>query len=162
VKATGTRCGGSFWQIVPVGDINGDGVNDFASAVPYSYIPGLPEPGYVVIFSGNRNWVTSVTPPSVPPFASSHSLAQNYPNPFNPSTTITYTLSRTAHLRIQILDQLGRAIATLINHEEGNGTHTVSWNGRDDEGRTVGTGIYYYQLEVDSRPIETRKLILLK
>ena len=167
-KPVGTRgyvssAGTTFLKIVPVGDINGDGVNDFASSAPYDDYAGLlPQPGYVVILSGNKNWITSARPQGAPFLPSDFTLAQNYPNPFNPSTTIRYTLPKEGHVRLRILDQLGREVITLVNGKENPGEHSVIWSGRGEGDRTVGSGVYFYQLSVDGSLIQTRKLVLLK
>jgi hypothetical protein len=165
ITASGSRCRtsqASFWQITGVGDINGDGVGDFASSDPYFDDPGgsLPQPGYVVIFSGNKDW-TSVSDPDSP-CPCDFELSQNYPNPFNPSTTIQYSLAASDHVEIRVLDVLGRTIRTLVNRIEQPGAHAVVWNGRNNEGLPVAAGVYFYQLIVAGEASQTRKLVLLR
>jgi hypothetical protein len=168
LKPVGTRSrastiGTTFSQIVPVGDLNGDRVEDFASSAPYDNYAGiLPQPGYVVVFSGNRNWVTSIYSHSDAALPARGILVQNYPNPFNGSTTITYILPHAGFIRIHVVDQLGRTIAILIDRLDTAGLHTVLWNGTNQEGIHVGTGIYFCQLELDGTRIKTRTLTLLK
>jgi len=88
-------------------------------------------------------------------------LSGNYPNPFNPATTIEYTLPRRTYVSLRIFNLLGQNIRTLVNTDQDTGTHTVRWDGRDQFGRAVSSGIYFYQLKTDER-VETKKMMLLK
>ncbi|MCE5270250.1 carboxypeptidase regulatory-like domain-containing protein [bacterium] len=88
-------------------------------------------------------------------------MSQNYPNPFNPSTTIQYDLPQAGHVQIKVFDIRGRVVATLVNREETAGSHTVQWNGREDSGRALSSGVYFYRMETASFN-RTRKMVLLK
>jgi subtilisin family serine protease len=88
-------------------------------------------------------------------------LAQNVPNPFNPSTTIRYELPRDSIVRLDIFDVRGRRVRTLQNGPQSAGHRTVGWNGRDDDGRPLGSGTYFMRLRVDDHFL-TRKMQLLK
>lgn len=90
-----------------------------------------------VVLTGSVT-ATDVTPPAPAAFA----LHPNYPNPFNPSTTITYDTPFASIARIVVYNILGQEIATLKNGSVTAGTHTVTWNGRDNAGRTVAAGLY--------------------
>ncbi len=92
----------------------------------------------------------------------SFQLLQNYPNPFNPATTITFSISRSAAMRLQIYNTRGQIAQTLLNQHLPPGTYSVVWDGQDDRGRPRASGVYLYQLIVDGRVVDTRKLILLK
>ncbi|HIA28752.1 MAG TPA: T9SS type A sorting domain-containing protein [Candidatus Marinimicrobia bacterium] len=83
-------------------------------------------------------------------------LSQNFPNPFNPQTVISYSLDRTADVRLEVFDLLGRKVQTLVNKEMDAGNHDVVWKGSEQ-----GAGIYFYRLSTDGRS-ETRKMVLLK
>ncbi len=86
----------------------------------------------------------------------------NYPNPFNPSTAIRYTVpSPGGVVSLKIYDLGGRLIRTLVSDIKRGGDHVVVWNGRNDGGREVGSGIYFYRLEIGARSFE-RKMVLLK
>ncbi|MDO9547764.1 MAG: T9SS type A sorting domain-containing protein, partial [Candidatus Marinimicrobia bacterium] len=88
-------------------------------------------------------------------------LYQNYPNPFNSSTSIQYALPRNGFVRIAIYNISGQLVKTLVNGDRSVGTHTVSWDGIDERGRGVGSGIYFYCLQTgDFR--STKKLALLR
>jgi hypothetical protein len=74
-------------------------------------------------------------------------LEQNYPNPFNPTTTITYRLPERTNVTLTIVNVLGQSVRTLIQTELEAGVHTVVWDGRNDAGIVVASGIYFYRLE---------------
>lgn len=91
-------------------------------------------------------------------------LGQNHPNPFNPRTVIPYDLPASAkpeRVRLWILDIAGRVVATLVDEEQGGGSYRVPWQGRDDRGQAVSSGVYFYVLDVGGER-RTRKLVLLK
>lgn len=88
-------------------------------------------------------------------------LRQNYPNPFNPRTNIDYYLPEAAPVRITILNVLGQTVATLVDREETPGHHTTTWNGVDDSGEPVASGVYFYRLSTPDR-VETKKMVVLK
>ncbi len=95
------------------------------------------------------------------PLPSEFALSQNHPNPFNPTTTIEYRLAKTAPVNLTIYNLLGQHVRTLIAHDQQVGRHQVIWDGRDDSGQGVASGIYFYRLQVGS-VFETRKMTLLK
>jgi hypothetical protein len=82
--------------------------------------------------------------PSVP---ISFELGQNYPNPFNPTTTIQYALPQAIHVELRVFNILGQVVKRLVNQEQAPGYYQVVWDGRDEEGRTVSTGVYLYQIK---------------
>jgi hypothetical protein len=88
-------------------------------------------------------------------------LEQNYPNPFNPNTAISYQLVANSLVTLKVYDVLGREVATLVNGNGGPGVHTVQWNGKNDRGEMVSSGIYLYQLRAGNS-VMTRKMVLLK
>ena len=88
-------------------------------------------------------------------------LFQNYPNPSNPETIIRYHLPDNSEVTLTIYDILGRKIRVLIQRFQSAGKYSVRWNGRDDLGLAVSSGIYIYQLRADNF-IETKKLILMR
>ncbi len=90
-----------------------------------------------------------------------YSLAQNYPNPFNPTTTIEYSLPASAPVRIQIFNISGQLVRTLVDEEQAAGSHRVVWDGHDDHGRLVGSGVYLSRLTAATFA-QSRKMTLLK
>lgn len=89
-------------------------------------------------------------------------LSQNYPNPFNPTTNIEYTLHNSSRVTLSIFNLLGQRIRTLVDAElSPAGSHTVTWNGRDDAGQLVTSGVYIYRLNT-AEFTGSRKMLLLK
>jgi predicted lipoprotein with Yx(FWY)xxD motif len=88
-------------------------------------------------------------------------LAQNYPNPFNPTTRIAFGLSAPAHVSLRIYDAAGRLVRALVNEERRAARYEETWDGRDSNGRSVSSGIYFYKLAAGSF-VETRKMALLR
>jgi len=89
-------------------------------------------------------------------------LSQNYPNPFNQETKIQYTIARPTTVKLEILNVFGQRIKTLINQQHSPGLYTVKWDGRNDQGVNVSSGIYIYKLVVGSDFVMSRKMILMK
>ena len=88
-------------------------------------------------------------------------LAPSRPNPFNPSTTIEYDLPRGEQVVIRIYDILGREVRTLVNERQAAGFYEVIWNGRNQQGQAVGSGVYLYTLTAGNFA-QSRKMTLLK
>ena len=90
-------------------------------------------------------------------------LHQNFPNPFNPDTTIKYDLAESADVTLQIYNVLGQVIRTLVASETQNaGRYQIRWNGMDDRGVPVSSGVYFYQISAEGKFQHVRKLMLLK
>jgi len=88
-------------------------------------------------------------------------LNQNYPNPFNPSTVISFEMSRTSTVELDIFNTLGQKIRNLYNGVATAGHHEISWDGQDSGGISVGTGMYFYRLKCGNN-IQIRKMMLIK
>lgn len=100
--------------------------------------------------------------PSDPNFKpDNYSLAQNYPNPFNSTTTIYYTLPQPAKVTIKLYNVVGKEIKTLIEQAQSAGKNSIDWDGTDQSGRTVSSGVYFYRLTADGKII-TKKMTLLR
>jgi hypothetical protein len=103
--------------------------------------------------------------PSVSVLPGSSSLFQNYPNPFNPSTTISFVIPGTPGVSqavtLTVYELRGRRVRTLIESELEPGTHEIHWDGRNDRGEPVSSGIYLYTLSAGDR-LFTRKMAILK
>jgi hypothetical protein len=78
-------------------------------------------------------------------------LAQNYPNPFNPSTLIQFGLPEACHVNLGIYDNLGRNVTELVNGPQEPGFHRVTWNGTNQLGASVATGVYFARIVVTGR-----------
>lgn len=88
-------------------------------------------------------------------------LGQNYPNPFNPSTRISFANAEAGMIRLEIYNIRGQKIKTLINEYIPAGNHRITWNGDDDSGKQVSSGVYLYRIEGSKQSL-TRKMLLAK
>jgi hypothetical protein len=88
-------------------------------------------------------------------------LEQNSPNPFNPQTTISFTLAQRALVQLSIYDVNGAHVRTLVNEDRAAGTYQMRWNGRDESGRAVASGVYFYRLDA-GKFSQTKKMVMLK
>jgi hypothetical protein len=88
-------------------------------------------------------------------------LSQNFPNPFNPSTTIKYYLSEDSQVSLSVFNLLGKRVRVLAEGQHHAGLYSVSWDGRDDNGQVMGSGIYFYELDTGVN-VYTRKMTILR
>ncbi len=88
-------------------------------------------------------------------------LYRNFPNPFNPATTIRYNLPIKEEVRLVIYDLLGREVKTLVNRVEKAGLKSVIWEGKNNTGQNVSSGVYLYRIQAGNY-IKSQKMILLK
>ena len=89
------------------------------------------------------------------------SLAQNYPNPFNDATTLNYDLAETGPVQLVIYNLQGEIIKTVVHSSQAPGSYQLRWNGTDQAGKQVSTGVYFYKL-VAGEKVETRKMVLMR
>ena len=88
-------------------------------------------------------------------------LYQNYPNPFNSQTTFQYDVAEVTSVKIYIYNTLGQLVKTIDRGENSVGTHTVEWDGKNDDGDTLSSGVYFYQLRTKDFN-KTMKMLLVK
>ncbi|MFH1598604.1 MAG: C25 family cysteine peptidase [Patescibacteria group bacterium] len=88
-------------------------------------------------------------------------LLPNHPNPFNPTTTIAYSLSQAGPVQLYVYDVAGRLVCNLVDEEQEAGQQAAVWQGRDNHGRAVASGVYFYRLETGQQ-CSSRKMVLLK
>jgi len=88
-------------------------------------------------------------------------LGQNYPNPFNQNTTVRFALTGNSAVNLEIFNLLGQKVSTLVRENLGAGHYTYKWNGTDEKGQTVASGIYFYRFQANNF-VETKKMVLLK
>lgn len=86
---------------------------------------------------------------------------QNYPNPFNPSTTIRYALPSAGDVHVGVYDIHGKNVATLVENHQAAGTYEVTWNGRNDAGHFVASGVYFYRVRAGTF-VAVHRMMLLK
>jgi hypothetical protein len=88
-------------------------------------------------------------------------LSQNYPNPFNPTTTISYGLPVASHVKIDIFNIMGQKVLDLVDEEQTAGFKQVIWNGKDNSGEAVSSGLYFYRIDTKGF-VQTKKMLMLK
>ena len=91
----------------------------------------------------------------------SYGLSQNFPNPFNATTQVFYQIPEDGRIQLVIYNILGQQVRKLINQQVQAGYHQVAWDGHDDQGRVVSSGVYLYRLAV-GRFSKVHKMVLLK
>ncbi len=136
----------------PDGDISiGDPFVEHVSISEANFSPGTTIDG---------NTVVSVDESQVQ-VPEEYSLGQNYPNPFNPSTEIKFSMPENGVVSLKVYNLLGSEIKTLTRGNFSAGTHSVIWDGTNEQGISVSTGVYIYRLEVNNF-IQTNKMMFLK
>ncbi|HNT52599.1 MAG TPA: carboxypeptidase regulatory-like domain-containing protein, partial [Candidatus Syntrophosphaera sp.] len=151
-----TNNGGAYSLIVPVGTYD-------VTASKTGYISQTVED--VVVTANQTTTVNfNLTPGSAaddPVIPLVTELSGNYPNPFNPETTISYALKSPGHMRLEIYNSRGQRVRILIDALQPSGFHDVVWNGRDDAGQAVASGVYYCRMRCGEYQ-STRKMLLLQ
>jgi len=113
-------------------------------------------------YQGNLAYGAGYQPPP-PELPSYFSLSRNYPNPFNGGTRIDYTIPHAGEVKLTIYDVLGREVVVLEHAIKEAGDYSAFWDGSDDKGRIVPSGVYFYRLQAFRYRIElTKKLLVLK
>lgn len=84
----------------------------------------------------------------------------NYPNPFNPTTTIRYTVPQNGNVNIYIYNTRGQLVKTLVNDHKTAGSHSVIWDGKDDNGNAASTGVYFYRMNTQGEVLSNKMLML--
>ena len=95
------------------------------------------------------------------PVALFPAVAQNQPNPFGPETTIRFQLPKQSRVQLRVFDPSGRLVRTLVDGRIGAGVHQTVWDGRNQYGQQVGSGIYFYRFDLEDTS-ETRKMVLTR
>jgi len=134
-----------------LGRINVDSIEE-------SYDNIGPQPGGGIGIDGKTK-IKRIDPSSAVGVAH---LYQNAPNPFNPVTTLAFEMLASGHASIEIYDVSGRLVTRLFDDALSAGYHSVQWDGADDTGALVSSGMYFYRLSVDGELVATRRMTLLK
>jgi hypothetical protein len=88
-------------------------------------------------------------------------LLQNYPNPFNPSTKIEYQIDKPGTVALRIYDSAGRLVSEMNNDYGSPGNKIVEWEGKDNQGMSVASGVYFYQV-ISEGVVQSKKMLLVK
>ena len=88
-------------------------------------------------------------------------IVDNYPNPFNPATTVRYRLPAFGWTRLTVYNALGQEVRVLVDQPQPTGVHSVEWDGREQNGQTASSGLYFYQL-INSGKVHTGRMLLIK
>jgi len=115
---------------------------------------------FSLLFSTSKNIKNNLIPKVF-------SLKQNYPNPFNPITTIEYQLPKVSKVKLEIFNILGQKVKTLIDEQKEAAIYQLKWDGLNDYGRQVSTGIYFYHfsaeaLDGSNNIFKTKKMLLIR
>jgi len=130
---------------------------DPGQAMPFSVILGQHTVG--IDFTLDRDPV-GVNAES--PSKTAVALGMAVPNPFNPTTMIQYILTGPAHVKLRTYDAGGHPVRVLVNGHRAAGSHEVRWDGRNAQGRTLPSGVYFYELSVNGKVVAVRKATLLR
>ncbi|MBP9038536.1 MAG: T9SS type A sorting domain-containing protein, partial [Candidatus Syntrophosphaera sp.] len=118
-----------------------------------------PDGGQVMFMEMQFSMPVPNDDPAVPNVT--YMLHQNYPNPFNPETTISFDMPKAGFANLSIYNVKGQLIKNLINENLDFGRHSVVWNGTDNNGKPVTSGLYLYRLTTNG-VTETKKMMLMK
>ena len=115
----------------------------------------------IKIVIGELDYVQKMSDEILENIPSTFSLSQNYPNPFNPITKLDYNLPLRSKVNISIYNVLGQEIKTLVNEVKEYGYHSTTWNGQDNLGRDMSSGVYFARI-ISQGFTKTRKMLLVK
>lgn len=132
-------------------DFNNDGLLDL-------YLAGFQHTDFLFLGEETANHINE---PGNGSLIHRYRLMQNYPNPFNPVTNLGFAIADLGFVRLEVFDVTGRKIATLVSKELPPGEYEVEWDARDDAGREIGGGVYFYRLTANGYSL-VRKALYLK
>ena len=89
-------------------------------------------------------------------------LSDNYPNPFNPTTNISFSIPMQTDVRINIYNIMGQLVTNVTNEQLNAGTYSMQWNGTDQSGNMLPSGLYFYELEAGNEFRQIKKMTLVK
>ncbi|RLC46102.1 MAG: hypothetical protein DRH57_06735, partial [Candidatus Cloacimonadota bacterium] len=149
-----------FWYFTVVGNVDGDDISFrlYDGKSVYESAETITFTNDNVVGTPDNPITISMSTDKVPDV---FKLTQNYPNPFNPDTKIAYQLPVASNVEISIYNIKGERVRTLVSGKKEAGYHSVIWNGKDNNNRTVSSGIYFYRINTD-RFSDTKKMLLMK
>lgn len=137
-------------------DVWYDGVYTYGLTTVYEDGESVPIPTPEVVIEGSG--VGDGETVDVP---AKYGLSQNYPNPFNPTTTIHFAIPNAESVRLSVYDMSGKLVKMLVDEDKEAGYHSVKWNGNDESGNAVGSGVYIYRIEAGEYN-QTKRCVMLK
>ncbi|MBN1349109.1 VCBS repeat-containing protein [candidate division KSB1 bacterium] len=145
----------NYWDSA-VGDFNSDGKPDVFAV---GFIWGTGNAAPVDIWLNTTEFPSGVKTGfnSLP---EDFQLLQNFPNPFNPTTVIGYQLPEYGNVKLKVHDTLGRDIKTLVDSFQSPGEYSFSWNGHDDSGNQVSSGMYFYSFVIDDMQFHKKMMLV--
>jgi flagellar hook capping protein FlgD len=149
---------GSLGGLNEMGTFAMNGKSMFAY-VDDSTVPGRSYRYMLGVVDGDGEFVSQIQLVTMP--AVKTGLEQNSPNPFNPQTAIRFTLAATQDVTLAVYDVSGRLVRMLASGRQDVGSHSITWDGRDNSGHTVSSGVYFYRLDA-GKFSQTRKMVMLK
>ncbi|MFC1568939.1 right-handed parallel beta-helix repeat-containing protein [bacterium] len=141
---------GNKWYDAPLNDFHGNGRPDPAGS-------GLDIGTFENVLGGPITHVEEI----MDRLPQTCELMQNYPNPFNPATTIHYQLGKSSHITLEIMNLRGQRILTLVDEIKTAGDHSVNWNGTNQFGQSIPSGVYLYYIKSGDF-IQFRKLMFIQ
>ncbi len=156
-RITGIPHDESFGYALSSVDQNGDGVNDLLIGNYGAYAKGRKGAGKVHLFYGIGDSIVDPNGSLIPKIF----LRQNYPNPFSSNTVIEYSIPESATIVITFYNILGQRVRRIIKTNQSKGPHSIIWDGKDDKGKRVASGVYFYRFKVGTFSA-TKKVILLR
>jgi hypothetical protein len=142
-------------------DIAAETITDCTQSASYEIVLGTNETARTLrILAGDQKFIDQHRD-GIPLTPLSYGLEQNYPNPWNPATTIRYTVAHSGMVVLDIFNVLGQKIKTLVNRQQALGVYTEQWNGRDDSGVEVPSGVYIYRLTT-SAFVQSKRMVLVR
>lgn len=154
VTIRGPQGGAGFYHVCGPGDVNDDGYPEFIASSMYYKDPGR---ACVTIYTTNTTPVSGSDPlPQVREIQ-----LTCYPNPFNTNTLIRYSLSIRTHVKLELFNLAGQKVASLVDEIQSSGRKSIMWEGLDDRGQPVSSGIYFCKISCNNLT-KTEKIALLR
>jgi hypothetical protein len=168
-RAPGSPSFDPYWIPVAAGTVRGNGEIDTLRWDTHGFMPGL----YLMeVITTNHQGITcrdlrmvlltdptTDSDPGTPGIKTG--LKGTYPNPFNPTTSIVYSIEKDGPVTLTVYDVSGRRVRTLLNAKmTGAGTHSVTWDGLDDNGRNVSSGVYFCRFSAENTESSTKMILL--
>ena len=155
------------WNVIEIANVDDDAglevLYTSSSSIPYSseYATTNVSAPVIILDSPNTDPIATAIEEEPTTVVNDYVLFPAYPNPFNPTTTIDFKIPIQEHVQLAIYDIQGRKIVSLVNSQLRSGKHSFKWNGTNDRGVQVSTGIYIYRLKTENY-VKMRRMTFIK